>query len=169
MIIFTPITQIPEEYLRIKNITQVKLYNLTSYYANAPTLNLLVPSSEFIPLDVLNGDCDTPEFDIAYANQILSNDQAFLQLMEIVHQVYLDPSILVQVLIADSPFRNVISESIMKLIQQRYGYNCYYVNQLEDFLYTDESTFSIQGLFTMMEDEIRWQCISGVVDMSGGD
>ena len=74
--------------------------------------------------------------------------------------VYMDPDILVQVLIEDSPYRNAIAESIAKLIQQRYGYNIYYVYNLEDFLYIEESDFTPQGLLALDADVDRYRSIA---------
>lgn len=156
MIIFTPIKQIPQEYLELKGINRVIQLNLTSYYSDVPTLNLLIPSSEYISEDLLNGDCSTPEFDIAYHNLIFSNDAAFLQLMSIMIPVFTDPDTLVHILINISNFRDVITESLCKLIQQRYGYNSYIIYELDDFLYTEESDMSIPGLFAIDSDIQRW-------------
>lgn len=156
MIIFTPIKQIPQEYLELKGINRVIQLNLTSYHSDVPTLNLLIPSSDYISEDLLNGDCATPDFDVAYHSFIINNDAAFLQLMSIIIPVFTDPDTLVQILINVSNFRDVITESLCKLIQQRYGYNSYIVYELEDFLYTEESDMTIPGLFSIDSDIQRW-------------
>lgn len=159
MIIFTPITQIPSEYLEMKGIRQVIIYNLSSYF-DAPQLNFLLPSPEYIPENQLTGDCDTPEFDYNYHNYILNNPEAFNQFMNIIIPVNQSPEVLVQILIKYSPYRDAITESLAKLIQQRYGYNTNFVNDLEDFLYVEESTFNIPGLFAFDQDLQRWQAIA---------
>lgn len=159
MIIFTPIKDIPAELLEMKSIRQVVKYNLSSYFSDIPTLNFLIPSSDYISEKELNGDCTTPEFDISYHNYIINNDNAFVQFMNMVIPVFTDPDTMVQVLINKSNFRDVITESISKLIQQRYGYNVYQVNETEDFIYTEESDFSIPGLFIMDKDVNRWQTL----------
>lgn len=161
MIIFTPIKHIPVEFLEAKGIRQVVTYNLSSYYSDCHTLNLLVPSPQFISEDLLNGDCTTPEFDISYHQFILNNDGAFLQLMNIMIPVFTNPDTLVQVLINVSNFRDVITESLAKLIQQRYGYNSYLIYDLDDFMYVEESTMSVPGLFAMDKDVQRWQLMVG--------
>lgn len=160
MIIFSPIKEIPVEFLEYKGIRQVVTYNLTSYYNHAPTLNLLIPSLAAVPENILNGDCTTPEFDISYHSFIINNDQAFIQFMNIMVPVFNSSDTLVHVLINVSNFRDVITESLLKLIQQRYGYNAYIVNELDDFLYANESDFSIPGLFTMDKDIQRWQLMT---------
>lgn len=157
MIIFTPIRQIPVEVLEVKGIRQVAVYNLSSYYSDIPTLNLLIPSTLSVPEEILNGDCDTPEFDISYHNYILNDNNAFMQFMNIIQPVYTNPDVLVQILINKSEFRDVITESLIKLIQQRYGYNVYLINDIEDFIYADEPSFTIPGLFNMDIDLQKWQ------------
>lgn len=157
MIIFTPIHDIPDAYLEWKNIKQVIKYNLSSYYNDAPTLNYLIPSFEHVTEDVLTGDKTSPEFDKSYYNYVVNNDSAFLQMMNLVLPVFMDPNVLIQVFIQDSPFRTAVTESLIKIIQWRYGYNCYIINEVEDFLAATESDFSVPGLCTMDADVARWR------------
>ena len=158
MIIFTPIKTIPVEMLEQKGIRQVVQYNLSSYFSDVPNLSMLIPSIAHIPEEAMNGDVsDIPAFDIAYGNYIMSNNDAFMQFMNIIIPAYLSPETLVQVLTNSSEFRDAITESLVKLIQQRYGYNIYIINDIEDFLYTEESDFSVPGLFTIDQDIARWR------------
>ena len=166
MIIFSTVRDIPFELLEYKGIRQVVSYNLSSYFNNAPTLNLLVPSPNFISEDILSGDCSIPAFDISYHNYILENDDVFLQFMNIIVPAFMHPDVLVQIMIMRSPFSDAITESLLKLIQQRYGYNVYIINEIEDFIYTEESDFSIPGLFTIDQDMSRWRSL---VPMEDGD
>lgn len=156
MIIFTPIKDIPQELLEYKGVREVIKYNLSSYYVDIPLLSNISPSSEYVPESVLNGDFNSPDFDIAYHNHIMTNDAAFVQFMNIVIPVFQSADVMVQILIKQSEYRDAITESIMKLIQQRYGYNSYIVNDIEDFIYVEESTFNIPGLFTMDQDLRRF-------------
>lgn len=160
MIIFTPIKDIPVEMLEYKRIRQVVKYNLSSYYSNIPTLNMLIPSPDYISEDLMQGDCSIPTFDIEYHNFIIQNNDAFIQFMNIMITAFSSPDVLVQVLINVSPFRDVITESLVKLIQQRYGYNVYIIYELNDFIYTEESDMSIPGLFAMDQDIMRWQLMN---------
>ena len=166
MIIFTPIRDFPVDILQSKGVRQVVKYNLSHYYAEMSILNLLVPSSEFISEDILTGDCTTTDFDQVYHNFILSNDIAFSQFMSIIIPVYMDPSTLVHIAILYNDYTIAFVESLIKLIQQRYGYNSYFINDVEDFLYTTEPEFTIPGIFALDQDLLRWrmmndQAISG--------
>lgn len=166
MIIFTPIRIIPVEMLEYKGIRQVVTYNLSSYFSDVPTLNMLIPSTAYIPEESLAGDCDFPSFDISYHKYLIENNNAFMQLMNIIIPAYQSPETLVQILINDSPFREAFQESLIKLIQQRYGYNVCRVNEIEDFIYAEESDFSIPGLFTLDQDIARWHTM---VPLESGD
>ena len=158
MIIFTPHRNIPVEMLEEKGIRQVVTYNLSSYFSDVPTLNMLIPSIEYLPKEALDGDInDIPIFDITYGKYIIENDLAFIQLMNIIVPVYQSPETLVQILVRETPYSNAISESLSKFIQQRYGYNAYFINELEDFVYTEEQDFSIPGLFALDSDLGRWR------------
>ena len=77
--------------------------------------------------------------------------------MSIIIPAYTSPDVMVQVMIRSSNYRDVITESLLKLIQQRYGYNACIVNEIDDFIYTIESDFSIPGLFTLDQDLARWR------------
>jgi hypothetical protein len=159
MIIFTPIQNIPVEYLEYKCIRQVVKYNLSSYYNDAPTLEALIPTPNCIPSEVILGDATDPSFDIEYHNYIINNQNPFMEFMSIIIPAYTSPDTLVQVMIRASNFRDVITESLLKLIQQRYGYNACIVNELDDFIYTIESDFSIPGLFALDQDLQRWRSV----------
>lgn len=159
MIIFTPIQNIPVEYLEYKGIRQVVKYNLSSYYNDAPTLDALIPTPNNIPSNVIIGDATDPIFDIEYHNYIINSQPAFMEFMSIIVPAYTSPDTMVQIMIRSSNIRDVITESLLKLIQQRYGYNACIVNEVEDFLYTTESDFSIPGLFTLDQDLARWRAV----------
>ena len=160
MIIFTPHRIIPAEMLEQKGIRQVVVYNLSSYYSDVPTLNMLVPSPGYLPEESLEGDMVyCPSFDISYHGFIMENPDAFCQFMNIIIPAYMSPETMVQILINHSDYRDAILESLVKLIQQRYGYNTYVVNELEDFIYAEESDMSIPGLYAIEQDVMRWHTL----------
>jgi len=161
MIVFTPIRDFPVDILQSKGVRQVVKYNLSHYYAEMPILNLLVPSSEFISEDILTGDCATTDFDQAYHNFILSNDMAFSQFMSIIIPVYMQPDTMVHIAILYNDYTIAFVESLIKLIQQRYGYNSYLINEIEDIIYISEPEFSIPGLFALDQDLMRWRMMNG--------
>ena len=73
--------------------------------------------------------------DMAYSNYIFNNDAAFLDLIGLIEQMYVfnkDVYILVH---HDNPYREELTEALIKIIQERYGYNCYIANEPDDINY----------------------------------
>lgn len=162
MILFKPFVEVPEDFIRHHGFKQIITYNLSSYIGGFPELGALLPNPQYMNPIVIDGPCDTIEFDAEYAKYITSEDNAFLALMSIVLYAFNDPETLVQILIQKSVYRDCITEALIKVIQQRYGYNSYMVNTMEDMYYVrDDSTFSIPGLFMMNGDLERYALLIG--------
>lgn len=107
---------------------------------------------------------DSPAFDISYANYILTNDEAFQGFMEILMAMYYNEDVFVLTDL-DSPPVVSMCESIIKLIQQRYGYNCYIANYPEDIYDMPTSEMSELGTQVFMQDKERYTYLS--VDAKG--
>jgi len=101
---------------------------------------------------------NTREFDLIYANYIIGDDSVFMELMKIIYPLYEGQT--VYVLVGNDECKYVITESLIKFIQQRYGYNSYLINEEADLEYlTEESSFSIQGLYNLDVDKERYSII----------
>lgn len=161
MIIFTPLLEIPIELLMYKGIKTVLRFNMSSMYEGIETVSNLIPSYDIINNPALH-DYNGINFDAFYCSHVIENDAAFIDLMKIMIPANLNPDCLIHIMIKQSEFRDVVTETLIKLIQQRYGYNCYIVNEIEDFIYTDESDFSIPGLFVFEQDRGRWLMLNNV-------
>lgn len=94
------------------------------------------------------------EFDIAYANYIFSNDYIFMEFMKIVYPLYAGRTVFLLVSRGEDTY-DIVTESLCKLIQQRYGYNYQLINELDDIDYYDDSNFSINGLYNLDMDKER--------------
>ena len=97
---------------------------------------------------------DDKEFDIAYANYIFSNDSMFMEFMKIVYPLYIGSDVFLLVSRNEDTY-DVMTESICKLIQQRYGYNYQLLNNKDDIDYYDDSNFSLIGIQTLDQDKER--------------
>ncbi len=100
------------------------------------------------------------EFDQAYANWIMSNDEQFIDLMKIVFPLFCGYNVFVVVNwyeYSESPYLANINETLIKFIQDRYGYSASIINTEEDYLGQHrsslESDFSIEGLANMDFDK----------------
>lgn len=154
MLLFTPFIE-TKEYLQCIRPDDYHFYefNLSSYYQNGVNLSL-VPDPSYIPRELIEGNIESVEFDIAYGQYLMN--QAFLKFMSIVLPLYDDPCACVIIYITQSPVRDLIMECIDKLIQQRYGYRSYIINDLED-LYGihDDASFSVRGIVNIQQDAQR--------------
>lgn len=94
------------------------------------------------------------EFDLAYANYIFSNDNIFMEFMKIMFPLYNGADVFLLVSRNENT-HDIITESLCKLIQQRYGYNYQLINHRDDIDYYDDSNFSIYGIQTFDMDKER--------------
>ena len=142
----------------IVNFTETEgnfvLLNFTSLYSGIapdnvyPLVNHMyqinqsgMPSGQFV---------ETFEFDLAYANSIMSAPdmyEAFMKIMFNSHE-----GRLVILLVSRDAYRDALMESLIKFIQQRYGYGCWIVNDPEDIPQLHEPQYTPDGLLTLESD-----------------
>ena len=122
------------------------ILNLSSLIEGFPKVHL-VPS-------VTTQYNNDKEFDIAYANYIFSNDNVFMEFMKIVYPLYCGQDVFLLVSRSENT-HDIITESLCKLIQQRYGYNYQLLNNKDDIDYYDDSNFNIYGIQTFDMDKER--------------
>lgn len=128
------------------NLNNVTILNLSSLAEGFQRV-YLVPS-------ITAAYTNDKEFDIAYANYIFSNDEVFMQFMTIIFPLYMGQDVFLLVSRNEDTY-DVVTESLCKLIQQRYGYNYQLLNCKEDIDVYDDSDFSIQGLSVLDIDKER--------------
>ena len=130
-------------------IDDLVVYNLFSLKEGLDNLNL-IPS--------IRMDYNSKEFDRLYAQNIISNDDTFIELMRIVYPLYEGKNVYLVTTLND--LFDGLTESILKLIQDRYGYNYSIINSYEDIQYLDDdSDFSLNGLFNLDHDKERMSYI----------
>ena len=115
------------DILNIKMVGKGIVFNLASLKEGYSKLNLLVPPNEL-------GRFTDRDFDIAYANYIMSNDSVFMQFFWIIYNLYIGVDVLI-IISGGSDWTENILESLLKLIQQRYGYNGTKIDSEEDYIY----------------------------------
>lgn len=109
------------------------VYNITSMREGYVRLPALIPPNNL-------GRFTGKDFDIMYANYILENDIVFKQFFDIIYSLYIGQDIYL-IIDESSDWSENLIESILKLIQQRYGYNAYKINCLDDYIQAANSTF----------------------------
>lgn len=126
------------------------ILNLSSLYEGLDRV-LLAPSIQ----PMLN---DEKNFDIEYANYIFSNDNKFVELMKIMIPLYLGTNVFLAVTRNEETY-DIVTESLCKLIQQRYGYNYQLINSPDDINWYDQSGFSASGIQLFDQDRDRYVMI----------
>lgn len=157
MIIFSPFPN-TKEVLMASRPDSYNFYefNLSSPYLIGYNLNALIPDDAYIPKELIEGSIDTPDFDIAYGKYLMENQEQFFTFMNVILPLYNDPYACVIVYIQHTSFRDVFLECLTKLIQQRYGYYPYIINDIEDiYEVRDNSSFGVRGILAVQEDSDR--------------
>lgn len=130
----------------------VIVFNLSSLYSGyisltdlctkiAPINNTGMPLSEFV---------QSVNFDLQYFSAITNDPNLFCKLLQIMSATY--EGFIAIVLVQRDPYRDAILESLIKLIQQRYGLTTWVVEDLEDISCIKECSFTPYGLLTLIED-----------------
>ena len=122
------------------------------YMVNLSSANLNIKSSSLFYVPKSN--METNMYDIEYANFIFNNTQQRIEFLYIIHQLQIGNHVLI--MIGNYPGMYEMAESLIKLIQSRYGYNGYFIteNDLED-LSMFESRFSVPGLLLFDEEKVE--------------
>ena len=101
------------------------LFNLTSLKEGMVRLPYLVPPNTL-------GRFTGKEFDIMYANYIMSNDVVFTEFFHIIYNLYIGKD--VYLVVSEDDWSENLIESIAKFIQQRYGYNAIEIKTDLDYI-----------------------------------
>lgn len=133
------------------------LYNLSSSISRGVRLGALIPPTTMSgTLEQIDLD-NEKTFDMMYARYLVENDGAFSQMFSVISNVYLGGSSVI--LVGDSTYKNIITESLIKFFQQRYGISpIKIINEVEDwFSYTEESAnFNLLGVYNLDIDKERY-------------
>lgn len=143
----------------ILEMPDVRVYNFSSLREGFPRLNLMPPHNL--------GANSEYEFDVNYANYIFSNDIVFMNFMTIIIELYYGHSVFL--LISEDEWSLLLIDSLMKLIQQRYGVNGVLVNTMEDLAFAKEDTFQDYGIMNLDMDKERYTYLDQQYKMMGAD
>lgn len=138
--------------------SNIAIYNITSLSEKYKRIPLIPPNSL--------GANSEYEFDIKYMNWILGNDNNFCSLMTIINDLVNRDVFL---LISNDNWSKILIESLLKLIQQRYGINAVYIDTEDDLLYAEESGFSDYGVLNLDEDRTRYMNLYEQYAISTGE
>lgn len=157
MIIFGPIKSVPSTWNGF-------IVNFNSLYqsTNIPVLNNLLPSIQY---NQMNNTDLLKNFDIYYSEYILKNDTVFFEFMHfIIMPWYYGNNVFILIDGWENDSILNINESLIKFIQQRYGFEPYLVNSIEDtdeiigYGYNDPGC-NIFGIKYLDEDKERYSIL----------
>jgi hypothetical protein len=127
---------------------QCEIFNFTSYIEGYRRLCLLPPNGL--------GASTEYEFDQIYMNYILGNDSNFVAFFNIIQLLRAGRD--VYLIVSNDDWSEMIIESLLKLIQQRYGYNATRINCIEDLFTAEPGDFNRSyGLFNYDTDAERYE------------
>ena len=129
---------------------KTKILNFCSLNEQYPRLHLL-PPMDFRMMPVANPEAAEYEFDMRYANWLLQDENAFIDLMKIVFSLYQGYDIFL--LVSDDITLEAYTQSLLKFIQQRYGYNGFYITCIEDLFNAEDQVISGIGAVNLHDDK----------------
>lgn len=133
---------------RYNNYYDFTIFNLSS--------NIVDNSIKRLNIQYMQGiDFSQKDTDIIYANNIIQNDMYFVEFMQIIIALKGGRNVAILVYREEDLF-DPFTETLAKLIQQRYGYNYQILNCVEDFNEWDDSNFDINGIFMADRDTDRY-------------
>lgn len=134
------------------------LYNMSSAINRGVMLSNLTPPP-MVGANTLDYD-DEKSFDIMYANYLLGNDAAFVQMFSIINNLYLGGSSII--LVGDGKYKDVLTDSLIKFIQQRYGLSpIRIINEIEDwYSYEEDYKFNLIGVYNLDVDKERFTMLT---------
>lgn len=129
---------------------KIIVYNLSALTEFYPRIYLLPPNSLGISYDY--------QFDVNYMNWIINTDQIFVEFMKIISALYNGMD--VYLIISPEDWSENIADSLMKLIQDRYGVVGVRLTDFEDYKYANDNDFSEVGLINVISDMERYSMIT---------
>lgn len=155
------------------NTLKQPIFNFYSTSCYGVPLKNLCPRKEIVDKYLLNnsfedGDESTYKFDMEYANQLYNDENSFIDLMVLMFAVnggnvannseeeILKGGDVIVLTNYSNIFMQVILDSLMKYIQQRYGIQSYIINDINDYDSLEYSEFSNTGMCNFISDVSRF-------------
>lgn len=156
MILFTPIEAF-KDLIRSDQLAREKvvLFNLNSFAEGFEPIRILPNTDE-----IYNFTGDELILDQMLMKYIIENDAIFFEFFsKIMYPFY--SGLDVVILVTNQEPYSLITESIIKIIQGRYGYNAPLINEADDFSpsYFDGDV-TLYGIYNLDQDKLRYSGMS---------
>lgn len=141
-----------------QDVNTFTLYNFSSAINRGVRLSTLIPPTMLSGEQIDVGNERT--FDMMYAKYIMEDNAAFADMFSIINNLYSGGSSII--LVGNSIYKDLLSESFIKFLQQRYGLNpIRIINEIEDwFSYDDEGNFNLVGVYNLDLDKERYTMLT---------
>lgn len=133
-------------------------YNILSiknnvYIVNLSSSNLKIKSSSLFYAP--RGSYEDFNYDIEYSNYIFSNTEQRIEFLLMMNELLMGNDVLI--MIGTFPGMYEMAESLLKMIQSRYGYNGYFILDPIDLENLDmyQSNFSVPGLQLFDQEKVE--------------
>ena len=140
-----------DEVINIGISNNMIIYTLASFREGFNKLSIMPPNEL--------GRFENRDFDIIYADYIINNDIIFINFFQIIYNLYIGKDVLI-IYSEEFNFSENIIESVLKLIQQRYGYNAIRIDNDDDFIYAKNNNNPYfapgYGLYNLDTDKERF-------------
>ena len=118
-----------------------------------------MPNKLLYLLPKLNLVTDDYNFDLEYANYIMTNDVAFVEFFQIIYNLYIGKDVFLAVDMEENWAENLL-ESLLKFIQERYGYTAVKIESEDDYIFArcnSNSDFNPEyGIYNLDIDKERF-------------
>lgn len=140
--------------------TTCPIYNFYSVNMMGERLHLQPSTTLMRILNSTNyGEENTIEFDKAYAYQLMTDNDCFMQLMELLYKTTISDTVII-LCDYDNYVVAPIIDSLTKFIQERYGLISYFISSIEDIDDLSFSEFSNIGFLNYQSDIERYQAMN---------
>ena len=136
---------------QMENKSKFRIYNMGCPVEMGINVMHLIPSLRTI---------NEKDFDIQYANMLIGNNNLFITYMQIIFDIYLGNDVFVLVFNGSGDYTDLVLESLIKFIQQRYGIISNSISSIEDVNTLVESEFTVAGLYNLDIDKHRYTILT---------
>lgn len=141
-------------YKNLPNKDKFKVYNLSSYFQYGLYLNIIPPVQNNVTMELFKNPEYDDQFTKYFIQYIFMNNEKFFSFFRMIYDLY--SGINVFVLVDRTESMDIITETFIKIIQERYGICSYLINEPDDLNGNEVSDISIEGLYNLDQDKMRW-------------
>lgn len=145
----------------IVDVGKTMIFSINSLNESIPVLHLIPPPQL--------GYLSNYDFDVAYYNWVINDNAAFQQFFTIVNYLYSGLDVLL--VFSNDLWSENLAETILKIIQERYGYNGVLITCFDDYIQANHMDFNFNrewGLYNLDQDKQRFAYQNEAIRLANG-